>query len=162
MNCNIHNISKVITLTLVFLYTTAFANGMAPDSIDGSVITYTEPGSTETATFSNDGKVYGDKEGEWTYFEYIKLSENVGQVTYSFSNEQNPQPEVETLTFTSANGGTYDGVEYTDSTKIAQSDQYSGQFSITSSSSADNTTAFANGMAPDTIDGSVILSLIHI
>jgi hypothetical protein len=159
MNRNIHNFFKVISMTFSFLFTTAFANGLAPDSIDGSVITYTEPGSTETATFSNDGIVYGDKEGEWTYFIYEKISDNVGQVTYTFSNAPNPQPEVETLTFTSANGGTYDGVEYTDSTKIAQIDQYSGQFSITFSSSSDNSTNGQTGSgstAPESLDGWVL------
>ena len=67
----------------------------APSSIAGKSITYTEGSESEIATFSNDGKVYGDKEGEWTYYTYEKISENVGKVIYTFENELNPMPEVE-------------------------------------------------------------------
>ena len=156
MNRNIHNFFKAITLIFSFLFTSAFANGLAPDSIDGSVITYTEPGSTDVSSvnFSSDGKAYDDNSGEWkTYFIYEKISENVARLTYTYSNEQPPQPEVETLTFTSANGGTYDGVEYAGTTMTNPIDQHSGQFSITLSSGIDHSIAGQTGSAPDSIAG---------
>jgi hypothetical protein len=100
----------------------------APSSIAGRAITYTGNGQTETASFSADGNV---SDGEdWTYYEYNKTSDNVGVVTYTFANETNPAPEVETLTFTSSSGGTYDWIEYSDSTKSTPIDQGSGQFTI--------------------------------
>ena len=159
MNRNIHNFFKAITLIFSFLFTSAFANGLAPDSIDESVITYTEPGSTDVSSvnFSSDGKAYDDNSGEWkTYFIYEKISENVARLTYTYSNEQPPQPEVETLTFTSANGGTYDGVEYAGTTMTNPIDQHSGQFSITLSSGIDHSIAGQTGSAPDSIAGVTI------
>ena len=103
---------------------------LAPNSIDCLSIEYIENGETEVATFSSDGKVYGDNEGEWTFYIYEKLSENTARVTYTFENEPNPQPEVETLTFTSRDGGTYSWIEYTDAGKTVESDQSTGEFRI--------------------------------
>ena len=124
MNRNIHNFFKAITLTISFLFTSAFANGLAPDIISGFSINFvwTDDGSTDSRTFSDDGKVYDDNSGEWTYYIYEKTSENVARISYTFSNEPNPQPEAKTLIFTSENGGTYDWVEYTNSSKITQND----------------------------------------
>ena len=100
----------------------------APSSIAGRTITYTGNGETETASFSADGNV---SDGEdWTYYEYEKTSDNVGVVTYTFANETNPAPEVETLTFTSSSGGTYDWVEYSDATMSTKTDNGSGTFSL--------------------------------
>ena len=89
--------------------------GYAPDSIAGKAFVYTEGSESEVTTFSSDGKVYGDKDGEWTYYTYEKLSTNVGKVIYTFENEQNPMPEEEILTFTSENAGTFEWSEYSDS-----------------------------------------------
>ena len=102
----------------------------APDSIAGLTISYFEDGQKETASFSSDGKVYGDKEGEWTYYIYEKVSSDIAKVTYTFENETNPEPEVETLTFSSSKGGTYSWVEYTDSTKRVEKDSSTGEFTI--------------------------------
>ena len=65
--------------------------GYAPDSISGKLVNYTEGSESEITTFSSDGKVYGDKEGEWTYYTYEKVSANVGRVVYTFENEANHQ-----------------------------------------------------------------------
>jgi hypothetical protein len=102
--------------------------GFAPLSIVGHEIEYVGNGETETATFASDGTI---SDGEdWTYYEYEKISNDVGVVTYTFENEPNPAPEVETLTFTTSSGGTYDWIEYSDSTKSTPIDQGSGQFTI--------------------------------
>ena len=90
--------------------------------------TFIGNGPTETASFSSDGNVTDGE--DWTYYEYIKTSDNVGVITYTFANETNPAPEVETLTFTSSSGGTYDWIEYSDYTKSTPIDQGSGQFTI--------------------------------
>ena len=100
----------------------------APDSIAGYIISYYENGTKESANFSSDGKVYGDKEDEWTYYTYEKISSSLAEVTYTFENEPNPEPEVETLTFSSPKGGTYSWVEYTDPTKTVEKDTSSGEF----------------------------------
>ena len=104
--------------------------GYAPDSISGKLVNYTEGSESESTTFSSDGKVYGDKEGEWTYYTYEKVSANVGRVVYTFENEANPMPEEEILTFTSASGGTYEWKEYTNSSMTSVSDSGSGTFSF--------------------------------
>ena len=104
--------------------------GYAPDSISGKLVNYTEGSESEITTFSSDGKVYGDKEGEWTYYTYEKVSANVGRVVYTFENEANPMPEEEILTFTSASGGTYEWKEYTNSSMTSVSDSGSGTFSF--------------------------------
>ncbi|MDC0369295.1 hypothetical protein OAN13_06325 [Opitutales bacterium] len=107
---------------------TDLSGGFAPLSIAGYEIEYVGNGETETATFASDGTV---SDGEdWTYYEYEKISNDVGVVTYTFENEPNPAPEVETLTFTTSSGGTYDWIEYSDSTKSTPIDQGSGQFTI--------------------------------
>ena len=110
------------------IWSIAYAEGYAPSSIAGYTITYTGNGETETATFSADGNVSDGN--DWTYYIYEKISENVGEVTYTFANETNPAPEVETLNFTSASSGTYDWKEYADSSKNSVIDQGSGEFTL--------------------------------
>ena len=104
--------------------------GYAPDSIAGESITYVDGAESEVATFASDGKVYGDKDGEWTYYTYEKISANVGKVIYTFSNEANPMPEVEILTFSSSTGGTFDWNEYTNSNMNEVSDSGGGTFTL--------------------------------
>jgi len=123
------NILPILLLISFFLEGTG--EGYAPDSISGKLVNYTEGSDSETTTFSSDGKVYGDKEGEWTYYTYEKVSANVGRVVYTFENEANPMPEEEILTFTSASGGTYEWKEYTNSSMTSVSDSGSGTFSFT-------------------------------
>ena len=104
--------------------------GYAPQEIAGKAIIYTEGAESETATFSSDGKVYGDKEGEWTYYIYEKLSANAGKVLYTFENEQNPMPEEEILIFTAVGAGIFEWSEYSDSSMSAKTDSGSGTFSM--------------------------------
>ena len=118
---------SLLSLQLSFI---ALAQGYAPDSIAGESITYVDGAESEVATFSSDGKVYGDKDGEWTYYTYEKISANVGKVIYTFSNEANPMPEEEILTFTSSTGGTFDWSEYTNSSMNEVSDSESGTFTL--------------------------------
>jgi len=54
----------------------------------------------------------------------------VGKVIYTFSNEANPMPEVEILTFSSSTGGTFDWSEYTNSSMNEVSDSESGTFTL--------------------------------
>ena len=121
--------------------------GYAPDSISGKLVNYIEGSESEITTFSSDGKVYGDKEGEWTYYTYEKVSANVGRVVYTFENEANPMPEEEILTFTSASGGTYEWKEYTNSSMTSVSDSGSGTFSLEGT---------GEGYAPDSISGKLV------
>ena len=102
--------------------------GFAPLSIAGYEIEYVGNGETETATFAADGTV---SDGEdWTYYEYEKISNDVGVVTYTFENEPNPAPEVETLRFSSSSAGTFEWTEYADSSLNSVMDQGSGTFSV--------------------------------
>jgi hypothetical protein len=119
------------TWEFTFETTSTPSQSYAPSSIAGRMITYTGNGETETASFSADGIVTDGE--DWTFYEYEKTSDNVGVVTYTFANETNPAPEVETLTFTSSSGGTYDWIEYSDSSKSTPIDQGSGQFTISAS-----------------------------
>ena len=130
----------------------------APDSIAGLTISYFEDGQKETASFSSDGKVYGDKEGEWTYYTYEKVSSDIAKVTYTFENETNPEPEVETLTFSSSKGGTYSWVEYTDSTKRVEKDSSTGEFTISEGEAIEDSGGSVPGEmgAPDSIAGLTI------
>ena len=120
-------LSLILLFYLSYLHVFA-ETSYAPSSIAGRAITFIGNGPTETASFSSDGNVTDGE--DWTYYEYIKTSDNVGVITYTFANETNPAPEVETLTFTSSSGGTYDWIEYSDSTKSTPIDQGSGQFTI--------------------------------
>ena len=102
----------------------------APSTIAGKSITYTEGVESETATFPMMEK-YGDmKSGHYTY---EKISGNVGKVIYTFENEPNPMPEVEILTFTSNESGTFEWSEFSDSTMSTKVDSGSGTFSLTTS-----------------------------
>jgi hypothetical protein len=128
---------------------TDLSGGFAPLSIAGYEIEYVGNGETETATFASDGTV---SDGEdWTYYEYEKISNDVGVVTYTFENEPNPAPEVETLTFTASSGGTYDWIEYSDSTKSTSIDQGSGQFTILTGNETNDDSQTSSGL----LDGSV-------
>ena len=120
-------LSLILLLYLSYLHVFA-ETSYAPSSIAERAITFIGNGPTETASFSSDGNVTDGE--DWTYYEYIKTSDNVGVITYTFANETNPAPEVETLTFTSSLGGTYDWIEYSDYTKSTPIDQGSGQFTI--------------------------------
>jgi hypothetical protein len=109
--------------------------GFAPLSIAGYEIEYVENGETETATFASDGTV---SDGEdWTYYEYEKISNDVGVVTYTFANEPNPAPEVETLRFSSSSAGTFEWTEYADSSLNSVMDQGSGTFSVSGGDDSD-------------------------
>ena len=139
------------TWEFTFETTSTPSQSYAPSSIAGRMITYTGNGETETASFSADGIVTDGE--DWTYYEYEKTSDNVGVVTYTFANETNPAPEVETLTFTSSSGGTYDWIEYSDSAKSTPIDQGSGQFTISASSETTsiNVTPLAFGAFRDRV-----------
>ena len=102
--------------------------GFAPLSIAGYEIEYVGNGETETATFASGGTV--SVREDWTYYEYEKISNDVGVVTYTFENEPNPAPEVETLRFSSSSAGTFEWTEYADSSLNSVMDQGSGTFSV--------------------------------
>jgi hypothetical protein len=121
---------KLLLAVFISFFFAQVTQGYAPDSIAGKAIVYTEGSESETATFSSDGKVYGDKDGEWTYYTYEKLSTNVGKVIYTFENEQNPMPEEEILTFTSENAGTFEWSEYSDAAMSTKTDNGTGTFTF--------------------------------
>ena len=123
---------KLFLAVFISFFFAQVTQGYAPDSISGKDIVYTEGSESETATFSSDGKVW-DKDGEWTYYTYEKLSANIGKVIYTFENEQNPMPEEEILTFTSESTGTFAWSEYSDATMSTIIDSGSGTFSIADS-----------------------------
>ena len=110
-----------LSLSLIFLQT-AFSN--APESIAGYSITFSEPEGDETSSYGTDGKSH-DNWGS-TDFSYEKLTANTGRITY----EENTAPEIETLTFTSATGGTFAWVEYEDTTRENILDEGTGTFAI--------------------------------
>jgi hypothetical protein len=119
--------------TVTYSGTTSFNiidAGYAPEEIAGKAIIYTEGAESETATFSSDGKVYGDKEGEWTYYTYEKLSANAGKVLFTFENEQNPLPEKEILFFTAVGAGIFEWSEYSDATMSTVTEKGTGTFSV--------------------------------
>ena len=121
---------KLFLAVIISFFFAQVTQGYAPDSISGKDIVYTEGSESETATFSSDGKVYGDNDSEWTYYTYEKLSANIGKVIYTFENEQNPMPEEEILTFTSENAGTFEWSEYSDANMSTIIDTGSGTFSV--------------------------------
>ena len=100
------------TLIFLFIFVLFFKTGFsnAPESIVGYSITFSEADGEETSSYGADGKSH-DSWGS-TGFTYEKLSEDTGKISYEYSTT----PEVETLTFTSVNGGTFSWVEYTDAT----------------------------------------------
>jgi hypothetical protein len=114
--------------TLIFLFIfvlffkTSFSN--APESIVGFSITFSEADGEETSSYGADGKSH-DSWGS-TGFTYEKLSEDTGKISYEYSTT----PEVETLTFTSVNGGTFSWVEYTDATQQTIKEEGTGTFMI--------------------------------
>ena len=93
-------------------------SGYAPESIVGSVVNinlnFTDGVEQQTETFFTGRKVFHNGDGDWTYYDYEKISDNQARITYTFEDETDPMPEVVNLTFTSPTQGTFDWAEYTD------------------------------------------------
>ena len=96
----------------------------APESIVGYSITFNETEGNETSSYGSDGKSH-DNWGS-TAFSYEKLTANTGRISY----EEDTAPEIETLTFTSASGGTFAWVEYGDTNRENILEEGSGTFTI--------------------------------
>ena len=114
------------TLIFLFIFVLFFKTGFsnAPESLVGYSITFSEADGEETSSYGADGKSH-DSWGS-TGFTYEKLSEDTGKISYEYSTT----PEVETLTFTSVNGGTFSWVEYTDATQQTIKEEGTGTFMI--------------------------------
>jgi hypothetical protein len=112
----------IFIFIFVLLFKYGFSN--APESIVGYSITFIEADGDETSSYGADGKSH-DSWGS-TSFTYQKLSDDTGKIIY----EENTAPEVETLTFTSVNGGIFTWVEYTDATQQTIKEQGTGTFMI--------------------------------
>jgi hypothetical protein len=85
---------------------------------------------TKEGTITHDGEVpdgYGvfsftQKSTSGSPYIYNKTGPNEAQITLTFANEDNPEPEVTTLTFTSPNEGTLEWVEYSDAEMTQKGD----------------------------------------
>ena len=106
----------------LFCSQAVFSN--APESIVGYSITFNETEGNETSSYGSDGKSH-DNWGS-TAFSYEKLTANTGRISY----EEDTAPEIETLTFTSASGGTFAWVEYGDTNRENILEEGSGTFTI--------------------------------
>ena len=106
----------------------------APESIVGAVINinlnFTEGIEEQTETYFKNRKVFHNGGGDWTYYDYVKTSENQATITYTFEDESDPMPEVVNLTFTSPTEGTFDWAEYTDTSLSTIEDETTGDFSL--------------------------------